>query len=146
MTRRWISATSRCLSTGESTTTWFTAAKQNLRIVYGHTSHGSQIVTGMDALARVLGSPYDFSSAWGYRAGVFLNDSGIEGASDLGSPDRTTWSSATQKLLTRNGGCDRNVVLWSWCGQVGGTEAEIKSYLDQMSALERTSLRFASST
>ncbi len=116
---------------------WITTAKQNLRIAYGHTSHGSQIVTGMDALARVLGSPYDYPKAWGYRSGYFLNDSGIEGASDLGSPDRTAWSSATRQLLTRSGGCDRNVVIWSWCGQVSGTEAEIQSYLDRMAALER---------
>jgi hypothetical protein len=116
---------------------WVTTAKQNLRIAYGHTSHGSQIVSGMESLARVMGSPYDYSSAWGYRSGYFLNDSGIAGASDLGAPDRSAWSAATRQLLNRSGGCDRNVVLWSWCGQVGGTEAEIQSYLDQMAALER---------
>jgi len=110
-------------------------AKQNLRIAYGHTSHGSQVVTGLNALASALGSPYDFSSAWGYKAGCFLNDSGIDGADDLGSPSRTAWSSATRQLLQRSG-CDRNVVMWSWCGQVDGTESEIQSYLDQMSSLE----------
>jgi len=114
---------------------WIATAKQSLRIAYGHTSHGSQIVTGMNALAQALGSPYDFSLVWGYKAGHFFNDSGIEGADDLGSPSRTAWSSATRQLLRRSG-CDRNVVMWSWCGQVDGSESEIQSYLDQMSSLE----------
>jgi hypothetical protein len=115
---------------------WISNAKQSLRIAYGHTSHGSQVVSGLDALATGLGSPYDFSNAWGYQAGYFFNDSGIEGADDLGSPNRTAWSSATRALLKR-GGCDRNVVMWSWCGQVDGSESEIQSYLDQMSSLEQ---------
>jgi predicted small secreted protein len=114
---------------------WIQTAKQSLRIAYGHTSHGSQIVTGMSALAQALGSPYDFSNAWGYHAGYFLNDSGIDGASDLGAPDRTAWSSATRQLLKRSG-CDRNVIMWSWCGEVDGSEADIQSYLDQMASLE----------
>jgi hypothetical protein len=117
--------------------TWINAAKERLRVAYGHTSHGSQIVSGMDALSWVLGPPYDFQIAWGYEPGVFFNDSGIEGAQDLGNPDRYAWSEATRRLLTRSGGCDRNVVIWSWCGQVGGTQAEIQAYLDQMAALER---------
>jgi len=116
---------------------WITTAKQNLRIAYGHTSHGSQIVTGMEALQRVLGAPYGFDLHWGYHGGAFFNDGGFEGADDLGSPDRRAWSSATRRLFQRNGGCDRNVVMWSWCGQVDGTQAEIQSYLDQMATLER---------
>ena len=115
---------------------WITAAKQRLRIAYGHTSHGSQIVSGLDALRRVLGSPYGFSSSWGYEPDVFLADSGFDGADDLGSPDRQAWSAATRALLTRGGGCDRNVVMWSWCGQVDGSSAEIQSYLNQMNKLE----------
>ena len=115
---------------------WINTAKQTLRIAYGHTSHGSQIVTGLGALATGLGSPYAFTSSWGYEPGYFLNDSGIEGADDLGSPDRTTWSAATRRLLKRSG-CDRNVVMWSWCGQVDGSASDIQSYLDQMSDLER---------
>jgi hypothetical protein len=123
---------------------WITTAKQKLRIAYGHTSHGSQIVTGINALADVLGSPYDFSIGWGYSPGDFFNDLGIEGADDLGSPNRTAWSSATRQLLRRSGGCDRNVIMWSWCGQVDGSESEIQSYLDQMSSLEHDfpSVRF----
>jgi len=34
---------------------WVTAAKDNLHIAYGHTSHGSQIITGMDGLDAFMG-------------------------------------------------------------------------------------------
>ncbi len=113
------------------------SAKLQLRIGYGHTSHGSQIVTGMEAMKGPTGSLLDFDSSWGYDAGVFLNDSAFPGASDLGSPDRTSWATATRDLLNRSGGCDRNVVVWSWCGQADtGDPEDITTYLSLMSQLE----------
>lgn len=115
---------------------WLEAAKAQLRIGYGHTSHGSQVVTGMEALSAA-GSLLDFDSSWGYHPGVFLNDSAFPGANDLGSPDRTAWADATRELLGRAGGCDRNVVVWSWCGQADtGDPGDIETYLSLMSALE----------
>jgi hypothetical protein len=117
---------------------WITSAKQNLKIGYGHTSHGSQIVTGLEALRRSRGSLLDFSSSWGTsQAGVFLMDSGFDGASDLGNPDRSSWAAATRRLLSSSAGRERNVIMWSWCGQVDGSAGEIQSYLDLMAELER---------
>ncbi len=55
---------------------------------------------------------------------------------DLGNPDRTTWAQRRRDFLNRSGGNDRNVVMWSWCGQVDGTEAEINTYLNLMNELE----------
>jgi hypothetical protein len=100
---------------------WIETAKRNLRITYGHTSHGSQLVTGMKAIRDFKGHPYDFSYAdfcysSGYRSGVFLNDCVPSG--DLGYPDRTTWAQLTRNLLNQPGN-DTNVVIWSWCGEVG---------------------------
>jgi hypothetical protein len=116
---------------------WITQAKASLRIAYQHTSHGSQLATGLAALSSGLGAPYTYAStSGGYNAGIFLNDYGISGADDLGSPNYTAWSTATRNLLNRSGGCDRNVVMWSWCGQADTSEANIASYLSQMSALE----------
>jgi len=116
---------------------WITAAKRDLRVAYGHTSHGSQIVTGMEALRGSRGGLFDFTSAWGpSEPGVFLVDTGFDGASDLGSPDRTSWARATRRLLSSAAGQDRNVIIWSWCGQVDGSTEEIRLYLDQMAALE----------
>ncbi|MBN1472556.1 MAG: hypothetical protein JW925_12305 [Syntrophaceae bacterium] len=100
-------------------------AKATLHIAYGHTSHGSQLITGMDALA-------DADSLY---SGLDLRDSPFSGASDLGNPDRTAWATATSNYLNANP--DINVIIWSWCGQVDGTEAEIQQYLDLMNQLER---------
>ncbi len=112
-------------------------ARQQLRIGYGHTSHGSQVITGMEAMKRAEGSLLSYSYAWGYDASAFMNDSAFPGASDLGSPDRTSWASATRDLLNRSGGCNRNVVVWSWCGQADtGDPADITTYLNLMSQLE----------
>jgi hypothetical protein len=113
---------------------WIEAAKSSRRISYGHTSHGSQLVTGIDAIRDFKGDPYDFSYSSGYSAGIFLNDGVPSG--DLGNPDRTTWAQLTRDFLNQSSN-DRNVVMWSWCGQVGGTAEEINTYLDLMNQLEQ---------
>ena len=117
---------------------WIKLAKSGLRIAYQHTSHGSQLVTGIQALSSTQGYPYSFTATGsGYAPGVFLNDYGIAGASDLGAPNFTDWYDSTRSLLNRTGGCDRNVVMWSWCGQVSGATAQnIDTYLNLMSQLE----------
>jgi hypothetical protein len=116
---------------------WIDQAKANLRITYGHTSHGSQLVTGIEAFRGDPGSAYYCTiSGYGYDAESFLNDYGMPGANDLGSPDRTTWATATRDLLNQAGGCNRNVVMWSWCGQVDASPEEIDTYLNLMNQLE----------
>ncbi len=123
-----------CTDINQIPSSWIEAAKSNLRISYGHTSHGSQLITGIDAISDYRGAPFTFSYASGYSAGIFVNDYTPEG--DLGNPDRTTWAQRTRDFLNRSGGNDRNVVMWSWCGQVDGTEAEINTYLNLMNELE----------
>jgi hypothetical protein len=59
-----------------------------------------------------------------------------EGASDLGNPDRTQWEIATRAMLDDPRYENRNLVMWSWCGQADGTETQIQQYLDLMSGLE----------
>ena len=116
---------------------WLEQARAQLRVTYGHTSHGSQLVTGHAGLARRgRALPLFHLFVRGYDAGVFLNDYGIPGADDLGSPSRTAWAAATRALLNRSGGCNRNVVVWSWCGQADAEAADIQLYLDPMNALE----------
>jgi hypothetical protein len=65
------------------------------------------------------------------------------GASDLGNPDRTTWEAATRQMLENSQDDfavfphERNVVVWSWCGQAGtATEEDIDTYLELMTGLE----------
>jgi hypothetical protein len=113
------------------------AAKSTLNIAYGHTSHGSQLTTGMTGLASWKGDLYAWNGT-GDGDALELHDYygsfGGSGADDLGSPDRTTWATATETYLKAN--TDVNVVIWSWCGEVDGTEAEIAQYLSLMSGLE----------
>ncbi|MGV8040659.1 MAG: S-layer homology domain-containing protein [Thermoanaerobaculaceae bacterium] len=120
---------------------YITLAKQNLRVGYGHTSHGSQLVTGLDALETHYGAgsvweyPYAY---WGLHAGVFMNDywGNAYGAADLGHGGDLAWRDATIAGLAATGN-DRNVVIWSWCGGVSdNTEAGINIYLGAMNALE----------
>jgi len=113
-------------------------AKKKLHIAYGHTSHGSQLTTGMTGLAETKGRQYAWSNG---GAGGTLDLRDFNGnfgrlrmAKDLGDPDRAAWEKATRVYLDQNR--DINVVIWSWCGQVGGTEEEIRQYLDLMTKLE----------
>jgi len=118
--------------------TWITQAKQTLHIAYGHTSHGSQLTTGMAGLVTWKGDDYAFNTGGGGGA-LDLRDyngnfGGLGIASDLGNPNRTAWEDATRLYLDQNPAI--NVIIWSWCGQVDGTEAEIQHYIDLMEGLE----------
>ena len=68
---------------------WIDSAKANLHIAYGHTSHGSQLITGMDGLENWKGSQYAFNEG-GTNGALDVDDYAFTGASDLGSPDRTS--------------------------------------------------------
>ena len=122
----------------EIPSTWITQAKQTLHIAYGHTSHGSQLTTGMAGLVTWKGDTYAFNTG-GTGGALDLRDyygdfGGLGVASDLGNPNRTAWEDATRLYLDQNPAI--NVIIWSWCGQVDGTEAEIQHYIDLMEGLE----------
>jgi len=126
-------------------------AKTSLHIAYGHTSHGSQLITGMNGLiafanggGKGLSLPTNIF-AWsesGTGGTLHLDDYFMDG--DLGNPDRVTWEARTRTYLgppdpNTGKGSTRplvNVIIWSWCGQVDGTEAEINTYLTLMNGLE----------
>jgi hypothetical protein len=87
----------------------------------------------MTLLKDQYGVLYDFN--YGGGSGVLsLHD--YEPSGDLGNPDRTTWAQLTRDLLDTPGN-ERNLIMWSWCGQVSSaTEADITTYLNLMSQLE----------
>jgi hypothetical protein len=123
---------------------WLSAAKSQLHIAYGHTSHGSQLTTGMTGLVAFanggglgLSLPADFFQWNGGGSGgaLDLRDTPFSGALDLGNPDRTSWAAATRTYIDANP--DVNVIIWSWCGQVStASEADIDTYLGLMAGLE----------
>ena len=116
---------------------WIDSAKVNLMVTYQHTSHGSQLVSGVKAIATTYGGSYNFSSSnYGLDPSVFLNDYGMPGAGDLGHNGDLAWRDATIAILD-DPACNRNVVIWSWCGGVSDNDSSgIYIYLNAMSALE----------
>jgi Secretion system C-terminal sorting domain len=111
-------------------------AKDNLHIAYGHTSHGSQIITGMNNLDTFMGAKGLYKWNDGVESGALdIDDYFMSG--DLGNPDRTTWADRTREYLNNNNNSEVNVIIWSWCGQVSSaTEDDINTYLDLMNQLE----------
>ena len=120
-------------------------AKATLHIAYGHTSHGSQLTTGMTGLVafanrggKGLALPKDLF-AWkhgGANGALDLHDYAMGG--DVGYyPD---WVNNTRAYLNNPQNADVNVILWSWCGQVSGKYSNntlLTEYIEPMAQLER---------
>jgi hypothetical protein len=126
------------ISLGAIPSTYIDQAKQKLHIAYGHTSHGSQLTTGLAGLVTFAGAQYSFT-AGGTGGALDLRDyygnfGNLGIADDLGDPNRTAWEQATRTYLAAHQ--EVNVILWAWCSQVDGTQAEIQQYLDLMNGLE----------
>jgi len=127
-----------CIAISKIPALWIDEAKNKLRIGYSHTSHGSQLVTGIEAFRGEPGSRYYYeSSSWGLAPGIFLNDYWANDyAADLGHYGDLAWRDATITMLQLPNN-DRNVVIWSWCGGVSDNdEAGINAYLNAMNQLE----------
>ncbi|MGM0551516.1 MAG: hypothetical protein ACQESW_10580 [Bacteroidota bacterium] len=117
---------------------WVDSAKKKLHIGYGHTSHGSQLITGMATLeSHYSDGRFDFSKSdqegqlhlyegnmWSHD-GYLGRDVGVVG-----------WDEETREYLTDFPNC--NVVIWSWCGEENTIlERDVQThYLDKMEALE----------
>jgi hypothetical protein len=118
--------------------------KDKLHIAYGHTSHGSQLTTGMDGLVDFINGgglgmsrPVDFF-AWnngGTGGALDLHDYAMAG--DCGYyPD---WVNNTTAYLNNPANSNCNVIIWSWCGQVDEKYANgtlSNEYLLPMAQLE----------
>ena len=125
----------RCTDISQIPEEWINNAKDDLHIAYGHTSHGSQLITGMNGLDAFMGGTglYDWND--GPLAGALdIDDYFVDG--DLGDPDRTTWEQRTKVYLDDPANSDVNVVIWSWCGQADTIVEDIELYLSLMTGLE----------
>ncbi|MBN1972123.1 MAG: hypothetical protein JW787_00680 [Sedimentisphaerales bacterium] len=119
-------------------------AKAALHIAYGHTSHGSQLTTGMTGLAAFANSGGKNLSL---QNNIFnWNDGGLDGELDLHDyamsgdvgyyPD---WVNNTRAYLKNANNADVNVIMWSWCGQVSvkyAYDTLFSEYIIPMSQLE----------
>ncbi|MBN1875308.1 MAG: DUF11 domain-containing protein [Anaerolineae bacterium] len=138
---------------------WIEAAKRDLHIGYGHTSHGSQLPSGMSGLVAFannggleLSLPQDIFAfshdgnedgvylhlfeGDGYGSGDLDHDVGYypawvnETRAYLGDPDPETGRGTLHSEM--------NVIMWSWCGQASGRSEQgmIDTYLAPMTQLE----------
>lgn len=116
---------------------WIKAAKANLRVFYGHTSHGSQPVTGMEVLmSQTPSGLYNLTTDGSVQPGALSLDDHYGDMGDLGHNGDTTWADLTRDYL--NAHPNINVVVWSWCGGVSdNTVAGINAYLNAMNQLEQ---------
>ena len=116
-------------------------AKETLHIAYGHTSHGSQLITGMNSLDGQ-------TNLVGYKGDIYKwNEGGSDGAldiddyfesGDLGHSGSIAWATSTRSYLALSENSDVNVIMWSWCGGCSdNTPAGIQTYLDYMDQLEK---------
>ncbi|MBC8367348.1 T9SS type A sorting domain-containing protein [bacterium] len=101
---------------------YFESIRQDYSFFYGHTSHGSQIMTGLGMLQAE-------------DVTLFQVPSFHEISDDLGHNGDTSWVQPTRDWLDDHPEC--NAVMWSWCGGCSdNTEAGINDYLNAMSELE----------
>jgi len=115
---------------------YLTQAKSALHIAYEHTSHGSQIIDGMTGLFYWKGPAYAWNNG-GLNGALDIDDNGITGGTDLGSPDFTSWASSTRIYLRNSANSNINVVMWAWCGQLStASESQVNTYLSLMNSLE----------
>ncbi|MDY6953614.1 MAG: fibronectin type III domain-containing protein, partial [Thermodesulfobacteriota bacterium] len=125
------------------------AAKALLHIGYGHTSHGSQLTSGMSGL---VGFANNGGLGLTLPEDIFKwNNGGADGALDLEEGDGygsgwldhdcgyyPNWVDETRAYLDDPSHADVNVIIWSWCGQASGRteQAMLDTYLTPMSQLE----------
>ena len=118
-----------CTDVSKIPAAWIPRAKDRFRFWYGHTSHGSQITSGMKAMNR---PPFNYN-----RSGAGNALSYVEVSGDLGGRGDLRWAQRTRAQLSRPDN-DRNVVMWSWCGGCSGNTPEgISGYLEAMDTLEK---------
>ncbi len=109
-------------------------AKNTLHIAYQHTSHGSQIIDGMNALPAFKEANGGTIDLFDYNS-TFLHDGAMSSVADVGYPG---WDNATRDYLDNPVNSDCNVIMWSWCGQASSQteQSMIDHYLDPMNLLE----------
>jgi len=106
--------------------------KSNLIIAYEHTSHGSQIVTGLNALES-YNSMYSWTDSTSATSDLTLNNDAMDGAGGYYAPDlgyETAWAPATRSYLSSYP--STNVIMWSWC-DIGSHDAN--AYVNNMKSV-----------
>lgn len=118
---------------------WIETAAAELHIAYNHTSHGSHLISGMNALANF--PDFGDSYVWSYDGsmGLEVRNGGIPcSVPDLSQTDSVDangvlpWVTCTREFLDDPANSRFNVVMWSWCS-IAWHDAQL--YVDNMELL-----------
>jgi len=119
-----------CIDASRIPSEWITAAKERLRLHYGHTSHGSQLITGLER-HEAQDATFD----------VEISSSGLPsrpGALCIYhvSNNPSQYYAQTQGILDRYDAI--NVSMFGWCCQANEADWEdiLETYLENMQAFE----------
>ena len=118
---------------------WLEAAKQQVVWLYGHTSHGSQLVTGANYLSERVAPPrYSFVAEWG-AVPAPADPSALRLADDDGwGWDPDGFLPAARRYLGDPAiGPHVNAFTWSWCGEMSDAGTPVQRYLEMMARLEQ---------
>jgi hypothetical protein len=122
---------------------WLGQAK-NLAIHYAHTSHGSQLMSGIDKLEQ-LDPDYSYSVVYADNPpSPRPGGAGVLGVYDGNPPDTYItpglyWAENDGRTRTRSVASTGlyPFSMWSWCGeQSGNSTATVQSYLDTLNQFE----------
>lgn len=125
-----------CTEAGRVPDVWIETAKWDMRMYYGHTSHGEQVTGGLENLEAENGF---FAFEMGYR---FLPE--VEAAfcvdDDLGITPELFWATPEGMGRTRaalDANPDINMAMFMWCDQLTYyTAGQVEAYFDSMETLE----------
>lgn len=116
---------------------WLAAARNNIVLFYGHTSHGSQLETGANYLrTEVDGVQYNLIWDWG-AVPAQQDPPGLRLAyDDSWAWDPDSFLNQARGYLDDPANAAVNVFMWSWCGQMSEDGTPVDRYLKMMSQLE----------
>ena len=119
---------------------WVTAAREKVVWIYGHTSHGSQLISGAQYLSTYVSPPtYKLLSAY-LVPPAQTSPTGLRVGDDGG----WSWSEDAFLQTARNHlnavsipAGSQGVFMWSWCGEMSWlSTTSVQHYLDMMVQLE----------
>jgi hypothetical protein len=121
---------------------WLAAARDRVAFIYGHTSHGSQLVSGADYLRDSVDA-----AGFAFRtAHLVIPPRSSHTTLRVGEDEEWWWDEATfldaaREHLDAAHATEPDqvrVFMWSWCGEQSvNSEASVRDYLSMLGRLEQ---------
>ncbi len=111
---------------------WIDSAKANIRLAYFHTSHGSQLNSGLTPMDAFMGGQGIYLSEEGGGEGIlYFND---HYGPDLSNREGT-FDDETRAFLDDPANASVNLIMWSWCQILGHDGDADPGYCSNMDSL-----------